>query len=142
MFYGCTSLTQAPELPAMTLASNCYDSMFQGCTSLIQVPELSATTLTEGCYQNMFYGCTSLTQAPELSATTLANYCYNGMFSGCSNIPEPKYNISHMTFDQVTSAMQNNYILGAYGTCEVQCSDKILVAIFDEDNYAWTITEK
>ena len=29
MFYGCTSLTQAPALPATTLADNCYYSMFQ-----------------------------------------------------------------------------------------------------------------
>ena len=28
MFYGCTSLTQAPALPATTLASYCYDYMF------------------------------------------------------------------------------------------------------------------
>lgn len=28
MFNGCTSLTQAPELPATTLASYCYVSMF------------------------------------------------------------------------------------------------------------------
>ena len=34
MFQGCTSLTQAPELPATTLASYCYYSMFSGCTSL------------------------------------------------------------------------------------------------------------
>ena len=34
MFEGCTSLTTAPELPATTLASNCYYSMFKGCTNL------------------------------------------------------------------------------------------------------------
>ena len=34
MFKGCTSLTQAPELPATTLASSCYSFMFDGCTSL------------------------------------------------------------------------------------------------------------
>ena len=34
--------------------------MFQGCTSLVNAPELPATTLSNYCYQNMFYGCTSL----------------------------------------------------------------------------------
>ena len=34
MFSICTSLTQAPELPATTLAASCYRSMFSGCTSL------------------------------------------------------------------------------------------------------------
>ena len=31
MFSGCTSLTQAPELPATTLADNCYYYMFNNC---------------------------------------------------------------------------------------------------------------
>lgn len=39
MFYGCTGLTSAPELPATTLSASCYRSMFQGCgnISLIKV---------------------------------------------------------------------------------------------------------
>ena len=28
LFYGCTSLTQAPELPATTLGKGCYEGMF------------------------------------------------------------------------------------------------------------------
>ena len=34
MFSGCTSLAQAPELPAITLARNCYEHMFFECTGL------------------------------------------------------------------------------------------------------------
>ena len=34
--------------------------MFGKCTSLTQAPELPATTLVDGCYYYMFYGCTSL----------------------------------------------------------------------------------
>ena len=60
MFSGCTSLTQAPALPATTLAVNCYDSMFRSCTSLTQVPVLPATTLASNCYDSMFRSCTSL----------------------------------------------------------------------------------
>ena len=86
MFYGCTSLTTAPELPATTLAGGCYSSMFQGCPSLESAPELPATTLDYGCYGDMFQGCSSLTTAPELPATTLANYCYMRMFNGCTNL--------------------------------------------------------
>ena len=84
MFPGCTSLTQAPALPATTLASSCYYSMFQDCTSLTQAPALPATTLADRCYGSMFYGCTSLTQAPALPATTLADNCYQYMFYGCT----------------------------------------------------------
>ena len=88
MFYGCTSLTQAPELPAAHLAEHCYSLMFYGCTSLTQAPELPATALTSGCYSSMFSGCTSLTQAPELPATTITYYCYNSMFRGCTSLTQ------------------------------------------------------
>ena len=86
MFKNCSSLTQAPDLPATTLASHCYEGMFQGCTSLTQAPALPATTLAEDCYYQMFQGCTSLTKAPELPATTLANYCYVQMFYDCTSL--------------------------------------------------------
>ena len=87
MFYGCASLTTAPELPATTLASGCYKYMFQGCASLTTAPELPATTLASGCYQYMFYGCASLTTAPSvLPATTLASSCYQYMFYCCASL--------------------------------------------------------
>ena len=88
MFNGCTGLTAAPELPATTLAANCYESMFYGCTGLTAAPELPATTLAAYCYASMFYGCTGLTAAPELPATTLAANCYEYMFEGCSGLNE------------------------------------------------------
>ena len=88
MFYGCTGLTQAPALPAITIVDACYYSMFQDCTGLTQAPTLLATTLADWCYAYMFKGCTSLTQAPELPATTLADYCYQQMFYGCTGLTQ------------------------------------------------------
>ena len=88
LFYGCTSLTKAPALPATTLAIRCYQYMFLGCTSLAKAPALPATTLDWFCYERMFYGCTSLTEAPALPATTLAGYCYQYMFYGCTSLTE------------------------------------------------------
>ena len=86
MFDGCTSLITAPELPATTLASSCYDSMFKNCSSLTTAPSLPARTLANSCYNSMFSGCTSLTTAPSLPATTLAESCYWCMFYGCANL--------------------------------------------------------
>ena len=86
MFSG-TSLTKAPALPATTLATNCYYEMFQDCTTLTQAPALPATTLASHCYAYMFSG-TALTQAPALPATTLADYCYNDMFKGCKSLTQ------------------------------------------------------
>ena len=86
MFKGCTSLTQAPALPAETLANYCYIQMFQNCTSLTQAPALPAETLAWSCYVGMFRGCTSLTKAPELPAEKLAGCCYGDMFRGCTSL--------------------------------------------------------
>lgn len=60
MFYNCMNLTKAPELPATTLASNCYNHMFESCTSLTKAPDLLATEAANGCYYSMFLNCSSL----------------------------------------------------------------------------------
>lgn len=65
---------------------DCYMMMFQDCTSLTQAPELPATTLTHGVYQNMFQGCTSLTTAPVLPAAVVADGAYYRMFYGCTSL--------------------------------------------------------
>ena len=86
MFDGCTSLKTAPELPATTLAGYCYFRMFSRCKALETAPTLSAETLDTSCYGNMFNGCTSLKTAPELHATELFSGCYEGMFLGCNSL--------------------------------------------------------
>ena len=53
-----------------TMVTYCYRSMFRDCTSLTQAPALPATTLADYCYDNMFNGCTSLTPAAALPAPT------------------------------------------------------------------------
>ena len=75
---------EAGEHPVM--AYECFAGLFSGCTSLTQAPTLPATTLSNSCYLGMFYGCTSLTQAPALPATTLAISCYSFMFYGCTSL--------------------------------------------------------
>ncbi len=86
MFSGCTSLVNAPELPATALYKRCYYMMFYGCTSLVNAPELPATKLSNSCYSGMFYGCTSLVNAPKLPATKLSESCYSSMFSHCTRL--------------------------------------------------------
>ncbi len=96
MFEGCTSLEQAPDLPATELKALCYYSMFSGCTSLTEAPKLPATKLANGCYSEMFKGCASLVNAPDLPATTLVANCYSSMFIDCSKLtgaPELKAKI-------------------------------------------------
>ena len=49
LFYNCTSLTTAPELPATTLANSCYLYMFSGCTSLTTVTCLATDISANNC---------------------------------------------------------------------------------------------
>ena len=86
LFEYCSSLTKAPLL-LNALSTYCYYGTFLG-TSITQAPELSATTLAKGCYTSMFASCYSLTQAPELPATTLAEGCYTSMFWSSSKLKE------------------------------------------------------
>ena len=86
MFFGCTGLVRAPELPATTLGEECYGGMFSECTSLKEAPELPAENLSAACYSAMFSVCTSLVTAPALPATTLAEGCYGNMFDACTSL--------------------------------------------------------
>ena len=110
MFEGCTSLKVAPALPSKTLANNCYASMFAGCSALESAPALPATKMASKCYYYMFYGCKSLKVAPELLATELADDCYKSMLYGCTNL-------SSVTMlapsDQITENCFTDWLEGA-----------------------------
>ena len=86
MFYGCTGLTQAPELPATTLAEYCYSYMFQKCTSLTQAPELPAATLVKYCYTYMFNGCKNLNYIKMLATDISASRCLFNWVSSVSSL--------------------------------------------------------
>ena len=78
LFFHCSVLTSAPELPATKLADFCYYSMFDGCTSLTAAPELKATTLADFCYYLMFNNCKKLSTVTMLaldSEITSKSYC-------------------------------------------------------------------
>ena len=49
MFYGCTSLEAAPELPATTLAVGCYRVMFRYCNKLNYIKCLAETGVNSAC---------------------------------------------------------------------------------------------
>ena len=96
MFNGCSSLVNAPELPATTLANYCYESMFSNCSSLVNAPALPATTLANNCYYSMFSGCRKLKEiycnARYSSGTTeiTSSICYSWL-SGVPNTTDCKF---------------------------------------------------
>ena len=85
LFENCSVLTSAPELPATSLAYNCYYCMFLGCTNLKTAPKLPAKTARMYCYVGMFSGCTNLKSA-ELSIEFLYLGCCGSMFYNCTNL--------------------------------------------------------
>ena len=126
MFYGCTNLTKAPILPATNLDIYCYQSMFYGCTNLTTPPALPAMRLKGCCYAGMFAKCTSLTEAPELPATTLADQCYSSMFYGCTNLKTIK-----MAARDISAALSLDYWL--YGVSSTG-------TFYKNKNATWDVT--
>ena len=61
MFKGCKNLKQGPSiLPATQIVHGVYQYMFYGCMSLTKAPELPAAKVADCAYGHMFDGCTSL----------------------------------------------------------------------------------
>lgn len=85
MFYNCTSLTSAPELPATKLAYCCYHAMFLSCTSLVEAPELPATMLFGSSYKDMFRGCYNLNKITCLATNMSAGNCTDNWVNGVSH---------------------------------------------------------
>lgn len=109
-FYDCDLLRTAPELPSLTLSSNCYNSMFARCENLIVAPELPALELSNACYSSMFNGCSSLKIAPELPATILANSCYYRMFGSSGIIDAPQLlaeTLAQSCYEEMFNACDN-----------------------------------
>ena len=78
LFFHCSVLTSAPELPATKLADFCYNQMFSNCTNLVSAPVLPATTLADFCYYYMFNNCKKLSTVTMLaieSEITSKSYC-------------------------------------------------------------------
>ena len=95
LFQDCEGLythtVKTLKLPATELTDYCYSQMFYGCTHLTVATELPTGDddngdLKEGCYQSMFQGCTGLKESPVLPAATLVQSCYASMFSGCTRL--------------------------------------------------------
>lgn len=93
LFDGCSSLISAPDLPAITLSTNCYQYMFQG-TGITTTPLLPATSLRGNCYNHMFNSCRSLSTALDFPTNVVnsENYSFGAMFYNCTSLTKaPTY---------------------------------------------------
>lgn len=74
MFYNCSALTSAPELPATTLADACYSMMFRDCTGLTSVTIPGNVTLIDNC---MFLWCQNLEEVfVSAGVTNIGSYAF------------------------------------------------------------------
>ena len=90
LFESATTIqsVSADFLPATTVSQYCYYRMFYGCSSLTTAPTLPARTLSSSqryCYQYMFYNCSKLnyikamftTDPGSRNSSNQAYYTYN-----------------------------------------------------------------
>lgn len=119
LFANCTTLQSVPKnfLFAKRIVPGIYESMFSRCTSLIDAPDLPATlsaTIEQGdCYLGMFNQCTNLVNGPTISLNLYelgiyATYTFASMFNGCTNLKSIKFNGG--------GSLQNNDI--GFGTAD------------------------
>lgn len=72
MFRNSGGITEAPELPATELASECYHGMFELCTGITTpCSKLEATDVPYRAYYHMFAQCYNLASAPTISAVDI-----------------------------------------------------------------------
>ncbi len=83
-----SGITEAPYLPATTLAIGSYCQMFLVCNQLHSVqPILQAETVPKNGYNNMFAE-TAITKGPEIMATSVGDNGFWNMFEGCEKMTQ------------------------------------------------------
>ena len=80
MFQGCTSLTTAPELPATTLVSSCYQRMFINCINLNYIKMLATDISATNCLYYWVYNVSG-------TGTFVKNPAMTSLPTGISGIP-------------------------------------------------------
>lgn len=62
LFYNCNKIVKVDNdlLKDIALSKESFEEMFYGCSSMINAPELYAQVSVEGCYKAMLKNCSSL----------------------------------------------------------------------------------
>lgn len=109
LFKGCNTIVSVDKgfLPATTLSDSCYKNMFYGCTSLVEAPVLPATILTYSCYFQMFHGCTKLNYIKMLATDVPSGNHLTGWVYGVSSTGT-FVKSKDATWDTTPGALRNN----------------------------------
>ncbi len=94
VFYGCSSLTTAPDFSNCTKVTD-FSYAFRNCSSLATIPENIFSNCTEVTdFSCAFYNCSSLTAIPEnifSNCTEVTDFSY--AFCNCSSLTAIPENI-------------------------------------------------
>ena len=121
MFYNCPNLTQAPALPATTLADSCYSGMFSSCTALIQAPTIKTYTPNLSAFDSMLWIVDNITVTW-------------GEMTSC-NWPD-------LTLSEAESMILNDAVFGhddGYSGVRISitCKDGSGTAYYNSEEYSW-----
>ena len=87
MFDGCTGLVRGPQsLPATTLGNTCYRNMFYNCSSLEYAPDMPAKAFAQGAYQRMFWHCAKLSHVKMMGTTWRKDVFFDGTTGWCDGV--------------------------------------------------------
>lgn len=107
LFYGCTNLVNAPEIPSSVTSMS---GTFSGCTSLVNAPVIPSS-VTDMYYT--FNGCTNLTGTVKVNSTKV-NYATD-TFKGTTKsiaLEVPKSSTTYTKFN--ASSLPSNVTLSTY----------------------------
>ena len=133
-----------PTMERTDVPENCCRGMFNGCSSLTQAPALPATTLASSCYSGMFSGCTSLTQAPTIKTYTPNLQAFDSMLNMYTNAwgQLTSCNWPDLTIAEAESMVLREHIFGYDNLGEgvrisITCKDGSVTAHSDPKNWTW-----
>lgn len=93
MFYGCSSMVNAPNVDCTSIASGVqqpFRSMFQNCTNLQTPPErFDVETADHNAFYATFVNCSSLLYAPIINIRNVGTrtyYAFDEMFGNCTSL--------------------------------------------------------
>lgn len=141
MFQNCTSLKEAPSLPATSLSNYCYAEMFNGCTNLEKAPVLLAKTIQLYSYQNMFKNCSKLNyircEATDVSKTGCTTNWVSGVAATGTFVKE--VTMENWTVDSANGiptgwTVQNN--LTKLDNYQLTANQYIDLGIINPNNYS------
>ena len=74
MFYNCSALTTAPELPATTLTEYCYYEMFSDCNKMENVTMLATNVSATDCLFGWLTDAGTSATSRKLKVNSVTDY--------------------------------------------------------------------